>query len=127
MSSGPERGPVIYRRAVRDTVIARSTLRQKKIREGQIVFAATLSAMFDRLDIADPTHFHPDRSFDTYIIWGTGMHTCFGAAINEAVIPAILKPVLKQRNLRRADGPVGQIDTGDTPFPQHFIVKFDTV
>ncbi|MCA8883290.1 MAG: cytochrome P450 [Rhodobacteraceae bacterium] len=117
--------PLVYRRALHDVVIARSSLRQVKIRKGQMVFAMTLSAMFDRLDIADPNSFRTDRPFSDYIIWGTGMHTCFGAVINEAVIPAILKPLLTQKNLRRADGAAGQIDTGGTPFPQHFTVAFD--
>lgn len=117
--------PVIYRRATRDTVIAPGTLRGRTIPEGTLVFAATLSAMFDRRDIADPHVFRTDRRFEDYIIWGIGMHTCFGAAINSAVIPAILKSLLIQQNLRRADGTAGQVDTGGTPFPQHFTVAFD--
>jgi len=90
-----------------------------------MVFAATLSAMFDRYRIDDPNSFRTDRPWEDYIIWGYGMHTCFGAAINKAVIPAILKPLIKQRNLRRADGAAGQIDTGGTPHPQHFHLLFD--
>ncbi|MCA8878648.1 MAG: cytochrome P450 [Rhodobacteraceae bacterium] len=117
--------PVIYRRATRNTVIARSTLRELHVKKGQIVFAATLSAMYDRFDIDAPGSFRGNRRFEDHIIWGTGMHTCFGAAINAAVIPAILKPVLAQPNLRRADGAAGRIDTGGTPFPQHFTVLFD--
>lgn len=119
--------PVIYRRALRDTVIARSSLRQMRVRKGQMVFAATQSAMFDRMDIDHPKEFRTDRQFGDYIIWGTGMHTCFGAAINEAVIPAILKPLLVRQGLDRAVGPDGQLDTGGTPFPQHFTVTFDPV
>ncbi|OSP56889.1 cytochrome [Pseudoruegeria sp. SK021] len=119
--------PVIYRRAVRDCVIAQSTLRRMRVKKGQIVFAATQSAMFDRSAFQAPNDFLIDRPFGDYIIWGTGMHTCFGAAINEALIPAILKPVLAQQGLGRAVGPSGQIDTGETPFPQHFTVTFDPV
>ncbi len=117
--------PLIYRRATRDTVIAASTLRQRKIKQGQMVFAVTLSAMFDRREIADPDRFRLDRRFEDYIIWGTGLHTCFGATINAAVIPAILKPLLARPGLRRAGGAAGQVDTGGTPFPQHFEVVFD--
>jgi cytochrome P450 len=117
--------PVIYRRAARDAVVAPGTLRQMKVRKGQMVFAATLSAMFDRRAIDAPDLFRIDRPFDDYILWGTGMHTCFGAAINAAVIPAILKPLLAMPNLRRAEGLAGQVQTGGTPFPQHFTVIFD--
>lgn len=117
--------PVVYRRATRDTVVARSSLRAMTVKKGQMVFAANLSAMFDRLDIPDPGAFRTDRRWETYIHWGYGMHTCFGAAINCAVIPAILKPLLLRKNLRRAPGGAGEIDTGGTPFPQHFTVEFD--
>ncbi|MEM1152443.1 MAG: cytochrome P450, partial [Pseudomonadota bacterium] len=117
--------PVVYRRATRDAVIAPGTLRARTIPKGTMVFAASLSAMFDRHDIEDPHGFRTDRRFEEYIIWGIGMHTCFGAAINAAVIPAILKPLLRQKNLRRAEGDAGQVDTGGTPFPEHFTVLFD--
>ncbi len=118
--------PVIYRRATRDAVIAPSTLRARTAPKGSLVFAATLSAMFDPLVIPDPDRFRTDRPWNQYIIWGYGMHTCFGAAINQAVIPAILKPLLAQANLRRAPGAAGQIDMGGTPHPQHFHLEFDT-
>lgn len=117
--------PVIYRRATRDAVIARSSLRTMTVKKGQMVFAANFSAMFDRFDIPAPNEFRTDRSWETYIHWGYGMHTCFGGAINRAVIPAILKPLLLRKNLRRAPGGAGEIDTGGTSFPQHFTVEFD--
>jgi cytochrome P450 len=90
-----------------------------------MVFAANLSAMFDRLDVPDPNSFRTDRPWETYIHWGMGMHTCFGAHINRQIIPTMLKPLLMQNNLRRATGSKGQIDTGGTPFPQHFHLEFD--
>lgn len=117
--------PVVYRRATRDTTVARSTLRKVKIKEGTMVFAATFSAMFDNLVIDKPGEFRTDRPWETYIIWGYGMHTCIGAQINMAVIPAILTPLLKQKNLRRAPGAAGQVDGNGTPHPEHFHVEFD--
>lgn len=117
--------PVIYRRATRDAVVAPSTLRAMTVKKGQMVFAANFSAMFDREAIPQPGAFRSDRRWETYIHWGYGMHTCFGDGINKVVIPAILKPVLQRGNLRRAAGGEGQIDTGGTPFPQHFVVEFD--
>lgn len=117
--------PVIYRRAAHDTVVGRSTLRQAKIKKGTMVFAATLSATFDPYAIKNNNAFRVDRAWEDYIIWGYGMHNCFGAIINRALIPAILKPLLKQKNLRRAPGSAGQIDSGGTPHPQHFHLEFD--
>ncbi len=117
--------PVIYRRATRDAEIARSKFRAMTVKQGQMVFVASYSAMFDLLHVPAANEFRTDRPWQTYIQWGYGMHTCFGAVINRAVIPAILKPLLQQKNLRRAASDAGQIDYGDTPFPQHFHVEFD--
>jgi cytochrome P450 len=117
--------PVIYRRAVREAVIARSTLRARTIPPGTMVLAANLSAMFDPLKVAAPTTFRIDRPWDDYILWGDGLHTCFGAHVNAALIPTILKPLLAKPGLRRAPGTAGQIDTAGTPFPAHLVVEFD--
>jgi len=117
--------PVIYRRATKDTAVASATLRRQKINKGQMVFAANMSACFDRYEIEKPNEFRTDRPWSNYIIWGYGMHNCFGDAINAKIIPGILKPLLAQKNLRRAPGAAGQIDTGGTPHPQHFHLEFD--
>jgi cytochrome P450 len=118
--------PVIYRRATRDATIAASTLRARRIPQGTMVLASNLSAMFDPLHISEPEEFRVDRPWGDYILWGYGLHTCFGAYINRAVIPALLRPVLARPNLRRAADAAGQIDCGDTPaFPQHFVLESD--
>ena len=117
--------PVIYRRAARKTVIAPHTLRSVEVPQSSMVLAANLSAMFDRLKIDDPNGFRIDRPADNYILWGDGLHACFGAHINRALIPAILKPLLRQRNLRRAAGPAGRIDSDNTPFPVHMWLEFE--
>jgi cytochrome P450 len=114
--------PVIFRRAARDTKIAAGHFRALKIRKDTMVLAANFSAMFDPLKIAAPESFRTDRPWSDYILWGYGLHGCFGAYINRAVLPAILKPLFKKPGLRRA---AGQIDTGGTPFPQHFVVEWE--
>ena len=116
--------PVIYRRATRDAVVAPNSLRATKVPRSSMVLAANLSAMFDRLRIDDPNSFRVDRPWDNYILWGDGLHTCFGAHINQVLIPAILKPLLQQEGLRRAPGPAGQIDAEGTPFPVHLWLEF---
>jgi cytochrome P450 len=117
--------PVIYRRAVRDTVIARNTLRARSIPQSTMVFAANFSAMFDPLQLPSPQAFRLDRPWSDYMILGYGVHTCFGEHINRATIPGILKPLLKMNGLRRAEGAAGQINPAGTPFPVHFFVEFD--
>lgn len=117
--------PAIYRRATRTTVIAPNTLRALTVPKGTMVFASNLSAMFDRLKIGHPGDFRINRPWESYILWGDGMHACFGAHINRAVIPAILKPLLARRRLQRVPGGAGQIDTEGTPFPVHLWLQFE--
>ncbi|MGB5834553.1 MAG: cytochrome P450 [Thiohalocapsa sp.] len=115
--------PVIYRRAARDCTIAEGTLRACRIPQDSMVLAATLSAMHDPCSVPAPSSFRTDRPEEHYILWGYGLHTCFGEHINRAVVPALLRPLLASLDLRRAEGTMGQIDTAGTPFPTHFLVE----
>lgn len=117
--------PIIYRRAVEDYVVAKGTLRAKTIPKDSMVVACNLSAMFDPWNVKRPNQFRIDRPWDVYMLWGYGLHACFGQYINRAVIPQVLKPLLKKNNLRRAPGERGKIDTADTPFPQHMTLEYD--
>ena len=89
--------PIIFRRAARDTKIAAGSFRARKIPKDTMVLASNLSAMFDPLKIESPESFRTDRPWGDYILWGYGLHGCFGAYINRAVLPAILKPLVKGR------------------------------
>jgi len=103
--------PIIYRRANRETWIADGTLRARRVKPGAMVMASNLSAMFDGTELPGVNSFRTDRPWDAYI--------------NRTTLPTILKPLLRQNNLRRALGAAGQIDNGGTPFPVHFNVAFD--
>jgi hypothetical protein len=59
------------------------------------------------------------------MLWGYGLHACFGAHLNRATIPAMLKPLLSRPGLRRAPGAAGRLDLAATPFPVHFHLAFD--
>lgn len=113
--------PVIYRRATRDCEIAAGTLRACKIKKDAMVLASNLSAMFDPAEMEQPDSFRADRPWDKYMLWGYGLHRCFGDAINHAIIPALLTPLLAGGPLKRANGSAGKPDVA-TPFPQHFTV-----
>ena len=90
-----------------------------------MVMASNLSAMFDGAELQAANSFRTDRPWDAYMLWGYGMHTCFGDYLNRTTLPQVLKPLLKQKGLRRAPGAAGQIDNGGTPFPVHLHVAFD--
>lgn len=119
--------PMIYRYAACDAVIAPNTPRALKVRAGTMVFAANLSAMFDPLRVADARSFRTDRPWSDYILWGDGLHACFGAHINRIALPAMLKPLLRRPGLRRAAGDAGRIDCQGTPFPVHFRIDSDAL
>jgi cytochrome P450 len=103
------------------TTIAAATLRARRIPEGALVFAANHAAMFDPLDVPRPTEFRADRPWSAYIHWGHGLHACFGDAINRALIPAMLTPLLARPGLERT----GPRDDGGTPFPKSLPVRFE--
>lgn len=115
--------PFIYRRALADTTIAQGTLRARRIPKGTLVLASNLSAMFDPARLNVPERFDPARPWDDYMLWGFGLHTCFGRHINRAVVPALLKPLLAAGRPRRAAGAAGKLDTAGTPFPAHLVVE----
>lgn len=114
---------VVYRRAVRDCTIAQGTLRERHIPQDSIVFAATLGAMFDGWHLARPRAFRTDRPWEHYLLWGHGLHTCFGRHINRAVVPTLLRALLAVVDIRRAPGAAGRIDCAGTPFPAHLVVE----
>jgi cytochrome P450 len=117
--------PAIYRRANKDTEIAANTMRAVRVRKSDMVLASNFSAMFDPLKVEHPAKFSTNRPWDNYILWGDGLHTCFGSHINQVTIPGILKPLLMQKNLRRAEGSAGKIACEGTPFPVHMRLEFD--
>ena len=97
-------------------------MRACKVRKGAMVLASNLSAMFDPAVVDHPDSFRTDRPWDIYILWGYGLHRCFGDAINQAIIPALMTPLLAGAPLNRVGGAAGHPDKA-TPFPQHFTVE----
>ena len=116
--------PGVFRIAADDYVVARDSAHATLIPKGTNVLAATQSAMFDERFVDSPNEFRVDRPEYAAMLWGYGLHTCFGQFINRVQIPGILKPLLCRTNLRRAAGEAGQLGyTG--PFPTRLSVEFD--
>jgi cytochrome P450 len=116
--------PGLLRVAGQDYVIGRGTLRATTIPKSATVLAATLSAMFDPTMLADPDTFRVDRPESIYLLFGTGLHQCFGRYINRIQIPTIAKALIERPNLRRAPGEAGTL-VMDGPFPRSLTVEFD--
>ncbi|MEA2193938.1 MAG: hypothetical protein QOG42_372, partial [Solirubrobacteraceae bacterium] len=107
-----------------DTVIAAGTERETEVKAGSTVFAATLSAMHDPAAIDEPEEFRVDRPWSDYMLFGHGMHTCYGQHIVRAQMPALATALLAGPRIRRARGHEGKLRF-EGPFPSGLTVRFD--
>ena len=101
--------PALPRTATRDSTIAAGTRRAAAVPRGATVYVAFSSAMMDQRRLPDPHLFNPRRLPHEYIHFGYGLHTCFGIHMNQALLPLMLKPLLKRPGLRRAPGRSGYL------------------
>src|SRR5262249_41712158 len=62
----------------------------RKIRAGTTVLASTLAAMRDSSRVPHPSKFDPSRPRDQYLLFGHGMHACYGAMTADAHITQTL-------------------------------------
>lgn len=108
--------PILYRRTPRPT-----RLGDTDIPEGTMVLASNLSAMFDPERVPRPRRFIVPRPWASYILWGEGLHRCWGDWINRSILPAMLTPLLARPGLRA----LGPPDGGGTPFPKSYRLAWD--
>jgi cytochrome P450 len=116
--------PGVFRVAAEDYVVGKGHPHATTVTKGTSVLAATQSAMFDECKVEKASEFMIGRPSYNSMMWGVGLHTCFGQYINQVQIPGILKPLLQKRNLRRADGVAGTLQRSG-PFPSSLVVEFD--
>lgn len=117
--------PGQFRLAEGDWTIGAERGRSYAIPAGTRVMAATQSAMFDRRVFPHPREVRTDRPASQHLHFGYGLHSCYGRYISyQAQIPRMVKALLSQRNLRRADGGAGQLAWQDA-FPDSLTVEFD--
>ena len=115
--------PGPFRRCAADTVLASGTRRHKTIRRGELLLAATGSAMFDPRRVRHPNRFDPDRPASDYLHFGHGQHWCLGFAIARAQITQTFKALLLRGGLRRVPGPAGRMTVFGT-FPEHLSLTY---
>jgi len=107
-----------------DTTIAAGTDRETHVKAGTTVFAATLSAMHDERAIDDPDAFRTDRPWSDYMLFGDGLHTCYGQHIVRAQMPALAAALLEGPTIKRGRFGHGGMDW-EGPFPSGLTVRFD--
>jgi cytochrome P450 len=114
----------LLRYVAADTTIAAGTDRATDVAAGSTVFAATLSAMHDERAIADPDDFRVDRPWSDYMLFGHGLHTCYGQQIVRHQLPALATALLEGPRIRRSHGRDGHLRF-EGPFPSGLTVRFD--
>jgi cytochrome P450 len=107
-----------------DTTIAAGTDRETEVKAGTTVYAGTLSAMHDERAISDPEEFKVDRPWSDYMLFGHGLHTCYGQQIVRNQLPAMMTALLEGRAIKRARGGDGKLSF-EGPFPSGLTVRFD--
>lgn len=114
----------LLRHVPKDTTIAAGTDRETEVEAGSTVFAATLSAMHDETAIDEPEQFRVDRPWSDYMLFGHGMHTCYGQQIVRHQLPALAAALLEGPRIERARGRDGKLRF-EGPFPSGLTVRFD--
>jgi len=116
--------PVLVRHAARDTVVAAGTRHERRVPAGWRVYAAVLPAMFDPRTFDDPHTFRHDRWPPADLLFGWGMHACFGRYVNLVSIPEMVAVLLRSGRVRRAPGAEGRMRY-QGPFPDRLVVELD--
>ncbi|MDP2711505.1 MAG: cytochrome P450 [Solirubrobacteraceae bacterium] len=113
----------LLRYVPQDTTIAAGSDRETTVKAGSTVFAATLSAMHDERAIEAPGEFRVDRPWSDYMLFGHGLHTCYGEHIVRAQLPALATALLEGPRLQRAQGDPGKLRFAG-PYPSGLTVRF---
>jgi len=116
--------PFLRRVAKQDAAIAAGTPRAVTVPKDKTVLVASSSAMMDERRVPDPMRFDSHRASDQYIHFGLDHHQCFGIHMNNALLPLMLKALLKRQNLRRAPGTRGHLSKRG-PFADQLWVEYE--
>ncbi len=114
----------LLRRVPEDVVIAAGTPRETHVPAGSVVVAATLSAMHDEAAVEAPGVFRTDRPQGDGLLFGHGLHTCYGRHLVRAQLPALAAALFEGPTVRRAPGRSGRL-TSTGAYPSHLVVRFD--
>lgn len=111
----------LLRYVAQDTTIAAGTDRATDVTAGSTVFAATLSAMHDERAVDAPDEFRVDRPWSDYMLFGHGLHTCYGRQIVRHQLPALATALFEGPRIVRGHGPKGELRF-EGPFPSGLTV-----
>lgn len=111
------------RRCVAETTLAVGTPWARRIPRGTTLLVGTHSAMWDETAVPDPEDFDATRAESQYRVFGSGPHRCPGEPVMGVQLPALLAPLLRSEELRRAPGRAGRL-RWDGLTPERLEVRF---
>ena len=88
-------GPIMVRKAARDTVLAGT-----RVMSGETVILWTEAAMLDPAAFPEPLALRPDRPQAAYLHLGGGLHPCAGRGVNAWQIPMLVSALLERQPTR---------------------------
>jgi cytochrome P450 len=118
--------PMLPRYCERTYALAQGSPRETVIPKGSVVVVLLSSAMFDPEEVESPGEFRTTRPTSSYLHFGAGPHTCLGRYLGMVLIQELCRGLLGLRNLRRAEGPSGQVTRTREGFPESLEVQFDS-
>jgi cytochrome P450 len=113
--------PGLLRQANHATTVGQPAAGGATIGAGQLIFAATSSAMRDPSAVEHPTHFRPDRPETAYLHFGAGPHRCLGERVAQVLMTAAAGALFRRQGLRRVPGRPGRL-TIEGRWPAHLTV-----
>jgi len=84
--------PIVIRACPRGTTIGVDD-DPRMVRPGQTVTIGLLAAMFDSAAVPFPYQYRTDRGANDFLVFGYGMHACFGYQFARAMLVALLMPL----------------------------------
>ena len=97
--------PTLFRVASADVVLAEGTERATPIPKGSVVAIYPCMAMTDEKAVTNPKSFDPHRDESCYVMFGEGLHKCFGTAIATMFLTSVGRALLEIDGLTIAGEP----------------------
>jgi len=112
--------PYVFRRTAQDYTLANGCAWQTTIPANSNVLLLTQSAMFDDYAYDQPDDFQPERNYYHHFNFGFASHECLGKYLGMAMIPEMVRQVLRRTDLRASS----VMDFKDGPFPEDYRLQW---